>query len=68
MNLEIFKINDPSGKMSKESYVLNNHREEYDYITLTLNIDIPFKEKVYLVINGLFEVPKCISPGGDVNT
>ena len=62
MNLEIFKINDPSGKMSKESYVLNNHREEYDYIKSTLNIDIPFKEKVYLVLNGLLEVPKCNNP------
>jgi hypothetical protein len=62
MNLEMFKINDPSGKMSKESYVLNNHREEYGYITSTLNIDIPFKEKVYLVINGLSEVPKCNNP------
>jgi len=62
MNLEIFKINDPSGKMSKESYVLNNHKDEYDYITSTLNTDIPFKEKVYLVINGLLEVPKCNNP------
>lgn len=62
MNLEIFKIDDPSGKMSKESYVLNNHKEEYDYITTTINIDIPFKEKVYLVINGISEVPKCNNP------
>jgi hypothetical protein len=32
MNLDIFKKDDPSGRMSKESYILKNHKEEYDYI------------------------------------
>jgi hypothetical protein len=32
MNLEIFKKSDPSGRMSKESYLIKNHKDEYDYI------------------------------------
>ena len=32
MNLDIFKKDDPSGRMSKESYIMKNYKEEYDYI------------------------------------
>lgn len=63
MNLEIFSIPDPSGRMSKESYLFKNHKIEYDYIVsycLENNIfDIPFKEKVYLCLNKLKSVPIC---------
>lgn len=66
MNLEIFNLSDPSGKMNKESYLLKNHREEYDYIIDYCQnnkmLDIPFKEKVYLVINNFDSIPKCKNP------
>jgi len=58
MNLDIFKINDPSGKMSKESYVSKNFKEEYDYIIKNIDIEIPFKEKVYLIVNNRIK-PTC---------
>lgn len=61
MNLDIFKINDPSGKMCKESYVSKNFLEEYEYIIQKINIEIPFKEKVYLVLNNI-EKPICKNP------
>ena len=32
MNLNIFKEYDPSGKMTKESYIIKNHPDEYDFI------------------------------------
>ena len=70
MNLDIFRNPDPSGKLSKESYLQKNHSEEYDYIVDYCNrnsIDegIPFKEKVYLSINKLENVPMCKNPECD---
>lgn len=62
MNLDIFRVVDPSGKMSKESYVLKNHTDEYYYINSLINDDIPFKEKVYLVLNNMNSVPFCKNP------
>lgn len=66
LNFEPFKLPDPSGKMSKESYVLKNHNLEYDHIIEWCQsnglIDIRFKEKVYLFINGLRSIPKCKNP------
>jgi hypothetical protein len=63
MNLDIFKKDDPSGRMSKELYILKNHKEEYDYIInyceLNKIFDIPFKEKVYLCLNSLEKRPTC---------
>lgn len=63
MNLEIFNIPDKSGKMSKESYLIKNHIEEYNCIIehsiKNKLFDIPFKEKVYLCLNGLNYIPKC---------
>lgn len=63
MNLDIFKKDDPSGRMSRESYLIKNHKEEYDYIieyTILNNLDdIPFKEKVYLCINNIKSKPIC---------
>jgi hypothetical protein len=61
MNLDIFKINDPSGKMSKESYVFKNFKEEYDFIIENTSNDLPFKERVYLILNKI-EKPKCKNP------
>ena len=66
MNLEIFKNPDPSGRMSKESFLFKNHREEYDYIIEYCGVnkifDIPFKEKVYLCLNGINSIPLCKNP------
>ena len=64
MELEIFNIPDPSGKMAKESYVLKNFKKEYDYIIeYCSNIVVPtFKEKVYLSINNLNSIPTCKNP------
>lgn len=63
MNLDIFNTHDPSGKLTKESYLLKNHIEEYDYIQnysiINNLIDIPFKEKVYLCLNQLKSIPIC---------
>ncbi len=63
MNLEIFNISDPTGKMSRENYILNNYPEEYNFIieysVLNNFIDIPFKEKVYLSIKNIKSIPIC---------
>jgi hypothetical protein len=63
MNLDIFKLPDPSGRMSKESFLVKNYNEEYDYIIKycfdNLIGDIPFREKVFICINRLKEVPIC---------
>ena len=63
MDLKIFNSLDSSGRMYKDSFVSKNHKEEYDYIIsycedLELQ-SIPFKEKAYLVINGLDNTPSC---------
>jgi hypothetical protein len=66
MNLDIFNLPDPSGKMSKESFLIKNHKEEYKFI---INycidndlFDVSFKEKVYLCLNKLSSVPLCENP------
>lgn len=63
MNLEIFKNPDPSGRMSKESFLIKNYKEEYEYIIDYCNcnniFDIRFKEKVYLTLHNLSKVPVC---------
>ena len=63
MNLEVFKLPDPSGRMSKENYLINNYKEEYEYIIqycIDNNIvDVSFKEKVYLAVNNYKKIPKC---------
>ena len=66
MNLNIFKSPDSSGRMSKESYLFKNHKDEYDYIVEYCQsssiFDIPFKEKVYLCLNEMKNVPICQNP------
>jgi hypothetical protein len=69
MNLNIFKEPDPSGRMSKESYVSKTYTEEYkviiDYCNSNNIMDIPFKEKVYLFLNSLNSTPLCKNPNCD---
>ena len=63
MNLDIFRMADPSGKMSKESYVMRCHKEEYDFILEYCERNgmgvCTFKEKVFLTINEHLQMPKC---------
>ena len=67
MNFEIFKCEDKSGRMSKESFVLKNYPEEFDEIirySENMNItELPFKEKVYLFLNQIEKLPKCSNIG-----
>jgi hypothetical protein len=69
MNLEIFNIEDPSGKFGKESYVFKNHPEEYNFIIsfcVENNLeDLPFKQKVYHVINNFRNKIICKNPNCD---
>lgn len=66
MDLEIFKKNDPSGSMYKEKFLLKSYPEEYNYIIDYCSNnqlhDLPFKEKVFISINNLNDVPKCKNP------
>ena len=63
MNLEVFNLPDSSGRMSKESFILKNYKEEYDYIVDYCDdnnlLNISFKEKVYLTLNNLESIPVC---------
>jgi len=63
MNLDIFKILDPSGKMYKEAYVSKNHINEYSYIInfcIENSLDtLPFKQKVYHAVNDIKNIIKC---------
>lgn len=66
MNLDIFKSEDPSGKMFKESFLLKNHSNEFHFITdycdrLGLS-ELSFKEKVFLCINNMSSIPICKNP------
>ena len=69
MNLEIFDQTDPSGKFNRETYLSKNHKQEYDFIIeycdINQIIDIPFKQKVYLCLNQISEVPICKNPNCD---
>lgn len=69
MDLKIFEQLDPSGKLTRESYLLKNHKEEYDYIIEYCHknsiVDITFKEKVYLCLNRFDKVPTCQNPDCD---
>jgi hypothetical protein len=69
MNLDIFNIPDPSGRMSRESYLSKNYKEIYDSIIEYCQInsiqEIPFKEKIYLFLNRINKPPKCKNPNCD---
>ena len=66
MNLEIFNNPDPTGKMSRENFIIKNYSEEYDFIIkfsiINNFFEIPFKEKVYLCINDIKNIPICKNP------
>lgn len=66
MNLSIFNEHDPSGKMSKEKYVLKNYPDEYEFIiNWAIKNDlseITFKEKVYSYVNNILTKPICKNP------
>ena len=63
MNFNIYKEKDKSGKLFRENYVSKHHIEEYQYIiSYSIKndfIDLLFKEKVYLCINNIKEIPIC---------
>lgn len=63
MDFEIFRSEDKSGRMSKESFVLKNYPEEYEEIirfSEKSNMkEVSFKEKVYIFLNKLEYIPKC---------
>jgi len=63
MDLSIFNLPDSSGRMYKEPFMIKNHKEEYDYIIEYCDnnslLDISFKEKVYLALNSLNNIPVC---------
>lgn len=72
MNLDSLKIQDSSGKLSKESYLFKFYPEEYNFIidfsSKNNFTDIPFKEKVYLSINRIESIPICKNVNCDKNT
>ena len=63
LNYEDFKKEDPSGKMSKESYIIKNFPDHYesikDFSDKNELSEIPFKERVFLFLNNINSVPNC---------
>ncbi len=72
MNIEIFKSPDPSGKLSKESFVSKNYPEEYKYIIEFCEFnslqDLPFKQKVHHAINTIINKNTCKNPSCNKQT
>lgn len=66
IDLSIFAKPDPSGSFYKEKFLLKNYPEILNFIndfSISNNInDLPFKEKVYLSINGINSRPLCKNP------
>jgi len=66
-NLNIFRQSDPSGKLTKESFLNKNYPNEYNYILRyccenSISDEIPFKERVYQVLNLMKSTPNCKNP------
>lgn len=59
---EEFHNNNKSGKMASIKFVSKNYPSDFDIINNHIKEDIPFKEKVYLTINGISNVPLCKNP------
>jgi hypothetical protein len=62
INLDKLRIEDPSGCLSREKYVSKNFPNEYRFIMdeCSLNgLDLPFKEKVYCVLNNISNIQIC---------
>lgn len=66
MNLEIFKNPDPTGKMSREKFLIKNYPEEYNYIINFCqqhNLEhLLFKQKIYHTINNITNIILCKNP------
>ena len=66
MEIDIFKLDDPTGKFYKEKYLYAKHPEEYrlvvDFSEQNGFSHIPFKEKVYLYVNKISYIPVCKNP------
>lgn len=65
---KFFLENNKAGLKTRESYIIKNHNEIHQIINeycdnINLNGDISFKEKVYIFINNLTEVPICKNCG-----
>ena len=61
-----FLTDNKSGKKTNEKYIIKNHIEIYEKINSFiknngLDINLPFKEKVYHFINNITEQPKCLN-------
>ena len=60
--------NNKSGKMSSEKFIIKNFMGDYDIITKYCEnklIDLPFKEKVYHVVNNIHNIIICKNPNCD---
>lgn len=65
---KFFLENNKAGLKTRESYIIKKHNDTYQIINeycdnINLNGDIPFKEKIYIFINNLTEVPICKNCG-----
>ena len=65
---KFFLENNKAGLKTRESYIENNYNEIYTSINLycdniNLKGGIPFKEKIYIFVNNLTEVPICKNCG-----
>ena len=62
MNLDIFNKIDPSGRLCKEHFLIKNHNSEYTFIInycSDYDLEVPFREKVYLCLNDIKKLPIC---------
>lgn len=61
---EYLSIDNKSGYKTKENHIKSNFPDLYEIIIGFIK-DIPFKEKLYLFINGFEEIPKCPTCGNN---
>jgi len=64
---DFFLNNNKSGYKTNEKWLCNNFNELYTAIIINSKDDyIPFKEKIWLFINNLQEIPKCPNCGNNL--
>lgn len=56
---EIIKIIDNPLKL-RERYWINNYKDTYLLISSSIKLDIPFKQKVWHYINGIYDMVYCV--------
>lgn len=66
-----YKNNNTNGAYSKELSVKKNYNDIYNLINKyivdnLIDVSIPFKEKCYLFVNGMKQIPKCKNCGNVV--